>query len=62
MENNRSVSEVLKNIRILKSQTDLLMDINLDKENDKTINLALEDLSVSIFKYLKGDYKENEAV
>jgi hypothetical protein len=62
MENNCSVSEVLKNIRILKSQTDLLMGIYLDKDNDKTINLALEDLSVSIFKYLKGDYKENEAM
>ncbi|MEN8905412.1 MAG: hypothetical protein ABF289_05585 [Clostridiales bacterium] len=57
MATNCEIAEVLKNIRNLKTQTELLMSIKINNNEDKMLNLALEDLLILIFKYLKGDYK-----
>lgn len=57
---NCEVAEVLKNIRILKSQTELLNSMKLPRNEDKMLSLALEDLSISIVMYLKGDLPDEK--
>ena len=49
------LDELVNSIYDLKTITDRLNKKKLVLNNTRAINLALEDLSVSIYKYLKGD-------
>ena len=49
------LNELVNSIYDLKAITDRLNKKKLVINNTRAINLALEDLSVSIYKYLKGD-------
>jgi len=49
------IVEVLKNIRAMKTQTKLLMGIELRENEINVINPALSELSIIITGYLRGD-------
>ncbi|MEN8905043.1 MAG: hypothetical protein ABF289_03695 [Clostridiales bacterium] len=50
---NCETTEVLKNIRVLKTQIDMLMGIKTTKKELQTISFALENLSTSIKRFLE---------
>ncbi|MEN8904456.1 MAG: hypothetical protein ABF289_00695 [Clostridiales bacterium] len=52
---NCEITDILKNIRTLKSQIEILDKMKLCKDSSTLINLALEELISSVFKYLNGD-------
>lgn len=55
---NSEIIEILKNIRILKSQTEILQGINLTADEAEVLTLAYAKIIRIMQKYLdlKGDY------
>jgi hypothetical protein len=50
---NCEIEEVLKNIRILKAQTEMLMGIRITKKESNVVKMALNSLSKSTKRFLE---------